>query len=485
MKLRINPLSSALVLFAFAVLITQCNSNTGDPMLPTDPEPEDQELTQERIDSLYRNHCGGCHGQRLESFVERDWSYGSSAQDIYESIKDGYADNGMPGYSSALTDEELRGIADFIISETAGKTKAMLLTENPDLSGVQSSDDMNFRLETLTDEIDGVPWGLAQLPNGDLLVTERSGNMYLLRTDKSLESISGVPTVNASGQGGLLDVEIHPDFSENQLVYFSYSKNNPNGAGRTTAVARGILSGLALTSVEDLFIALPYHSSSHHYGSRLQFDNDGYLFVTVGDRGNRDVFPQDLGVSPGKVHRIHDDGSIPTDNPFINDQNAVSSVFVYGNRNPQGLCMHPVTGAIWEGEHGPQGGDEINILTGSRNYGWPVITYGINYDGTSITDQTAMDGMEQPLHYWVPSIAPAGMDFISSNLYPGWANDLFVGSLKFTYLHRLIMDGDQIVGEEEMLRNIGRVRDVQMGHDGYLYLTVESPGRVIKIVPEN
>ena len=470
----------AIALLIYCVLLIQCTS--GDT---PEPEPAD-ELTQEAVAQIYRNNCGGCHGQRLESFVERDWVYGNSRDEVYASIKEGYPDNGMPSYESFLTETELQAITDYILSEIEGKTKEMLLEENPDLSEVIQSENMDFRLEVMTDQIDGIPWGLAQLPNGDILVTERNGGFYLLKTDKSLETISGAPNVRASGQGGLLDVELHPNYTENHLVYLSYSKRDPDNASRsTTAVALGKLEENALTELEDIFIALPYRSSGQHFGSRLQFDDLGHLYVTVGDRGNRDDFPQALDNHHGKVHRINDDGGIPGDNPFVQQEDAVSTIYAYGNRNPQGLCIHPTTGQIWEGEHGPRGGDEINIVGRGNNYGWPVITYGTNYNGTPITDLTEMEGMEQPVHYWTPSIAPSGMDFISGNLYIGWTNDLFVSSLKFTYLHRLKMDGNEVIGEEELLEGIGRIRDVEMGSDGYLYIAVEGPGRVIRIVPEN
>lgn len=475
----------AIAILCFSVLITQCNSEDDkDPI----EEPEEVELTQEVVANLYRTNCGGCHGQRFESFIERDWAYGNSSDQVYASIRDGYAENGMPAYGAVLNEEEIEAIAAYILTEIEGKTQEMLLEENPDLSGIIESDDMDFRLEELTDEINEVPWGLVQLPDGSLLVTGKSGNLYRITTDKTLESISisGLPTMYNEGQGGLLDITIHPDFAENNFIYFTYSKTDPtNEYMHTTATARGVLAGNALTGIEDIFVALPYFGTGHHFGSRLQFDNDGYLFVTVGDRGNRDVFPQDLTTMAGKVHRIHDDGTIPTDNPFFNGDDPTGTIYSYGIRNPQGLCRHPVTGDIWEGEHGPRGGDEINIIGSGNNYGWPVITYGINYDGTPITDQTEMAGMEQPIHYWVPSIAPAGMDFVAGDLYNGWTNDLFVGALSASYLHRLIMNGNEVVGHEELLQGIGRIRDVEMGSDGYLYIAVENPGRVFRIVPEN
>jgi glucose/arabinose dehydrogenase len=421
----------------------------------------------------------------LSSFVERDWTYGNSLEDIIASITNGYSGNGMPAYGSMLSEKEIEDLANYILTQIEGKTKAMLEEDNPDLSGLISSDDLNFRLETITDEIPGIPWGIEQLPNGEILVTERSGRLFLVGTDKQLTEITGVPDVVSEGQGGLLDVLIHPDFENNAFVYLSYSLANPNNASeQTTAVARARLEGTSLVEVQNIFTALPYLSSSKHYGSRLVFDGNGYLYVSVGDRTYRDIYPQELDNAIGKIHRIHDDGQVPADNPFYNTAGALHSIFTYGTRNPQGMSVHPETGVVWEGEHGPRGGDEINILEAGNNYGWPVISYGINYDGTTFTDLTEADGMEQPVHYWTPSIAPCGMTFVSSDFYGNWKNDLFVSSLKFEYLHRLKMNGDEVVGHETLLDGIGRVRDVQMGTDGYIYIAVEGPGRLIRLVPE-
>lgn len=311
------------------------------------------------------------------------------------------------------------------------------------------------------------------------------GKLFLVKNNKQLVEITGVPNVVSEGQGGLLDVLIHPDFKNNSFVYLSYVIANPNNSSeKTTAVARAKLSGTKLVQVEKIFTALPYLSSNRHFGSRLLFDLDGFLYVSVGERGFRDVYPQKLDNSLGKIHRIQDDGKIPNINPFYNKQGAIKSIFAYGIRNPQGLTLHPVTGAIWEGEHGPKGGDEINILKAGNNYGWPVISYGQNYDGTSFTNITKKAGMEQPVHYWTPSIAPCGMSFSSGKFYGKWKNDLFVSSLKFGYLHRLKMNGNVVTGQEKLLEGIGRVRDVHMGKDGYMYITVQGPNRLIRLVPE-
>jgi len=471
-------------LFVLSLLLS-C-SDSQDPLPAeegTDPEDEIVNLTGAAL--TYRNQCGGCHGQDLGSFVEREWTYGNSLEDIVQSITAGYSGNGMPAYGTALSDQEITDLTNYILTEIEGKTKAMLEAENPDLSGLISSDDLSFRVETLTDDIPGIPWGIEQLPNGEILVTERGGRLFLVRNNKELVEISGVPNVGSQGQGGLLDVLIHPDFENNAWVYLSYSRVNPeNSSERTTAVARGRLEGTGLVAVETIFTALPYLNGGSHFGSRLVFDNNGYLYVSVGDRGYRDVYPQELDNGIGKIHRIQDNGQIPADNPFVNTPGAVPSIFTYGIRNPQGMSLHPETGAVWEGEHGPQGGDEINLLEAGNNNGWPVISYGINYDGSSFTDLTELAGMEQPIHHWTPSIAPCGMTFVSSDYYGAWGNDLLVGSLKFEYLHRLRMNGNQVVGHEMLLEGIGRVRDVQVGTDGFVYLAVEGPGRVIRLVPE-
>ncbi len=477
------------ILLSLLFMLIGCSKDSQD-LVPVKEQPDSgnsgtEIIDKEKVAVNYRNHCGGCHGQNFASFVERQWKYGSSLKDLQNSIKVGYKNNGMPAYGATFNEQEVKDLANYILSEIKGKTKEMLEADNPNLSGLIKSDDVSFRLETITDNIPGTPWGIEQLPNGEILVTELGGKLFLIKNNKELVEIAGVPNVVSGGQGGLLDVLIHPNFKDNSFVYLSYVTTNPNNASeQTTAVARGKLSGTKLVQVEKIFTALPYLSTSHHFGSRLLFDRKGYLYVSVGERGHRDDYPQKLDNHLGKIHRIQDDGKIPNDNPFYNNQGAISSIFTYGTRNPQGLTLHPITGAIWEGEHGPQGGDEINILEAGNNYGWPVISYGTNYDGTSFTNITKKEGMEQPIHYWTPSIAPCGMSFVSGDFYGKWENDLFVSSLKFEYLHRLKMNGNVVVGQEKLLEGIGRVRDVHIGKDGYMYIAVQGPSKIIRLVPE-
>lgn len=328
------------------------------------------------------------------------------------------------------------------------------------------------------------PWSLAFLPDGRILVTERPGRLRIIK-DGRLEprAISGLPPIIAKGQGGLLDVVLHPRFAENKLIYLSYAGPGPGGMG--TEVARGALVGDRLEDVQVLFRQQPKSASRQHFGSRLVFDRAGYLYITLGDRGEmeRAQKPDDHA---GSVIRLHDDGRVPADNPFVGKAGWKPEKFDLGHRNQQGAALNPQTGELWTHEHGPQGGDEVNVIRPGVNYGWPVITYGVNYViGTKIGEGTSKPGMAQPLHYWVPSIAPSGMAFYTGDKFPRWRGDLFVGALKDQMLVRLRLDGEKIVSEERMLKNVlGRIRDVRQGPDGFIYLlTDENKGVLVRLEP--
>lgn len=336
-----------------------------------------------------------------------------------------------------------------------------------------SQNEFDFKTEIITSEIE-IPWGLDWLPTGEMLVTERGGTLFLIRGG-ALMKISGTPEVVAEGQGGLLDVKVHPNYSKNGWVYLSYSKKVDEKLS-TTAVIRGKINEGQFVESAPVFQAEPASEKRHHYGSRIEFDKEGKMYVSVGDRGNRDENPQSLRNHCGKIHRMNDDGSVPADNPYNGNMVAMQTIYSYGHRNPQGMALNPWTGDIWEHEHGPKGGDEINIIKPKKNYGWPTISFGINYNGTTFTDITEKEGMEQPLLYWVPSIAPSGMAFVNSSKYGALKGDLLVGSLKFSYLKRIDLNGDQVVKEEEYLKDIGRVRSIAQGPDGYIYLGVEGKG---------
>lgn len=327
-----------------------------------------------------------------------------------------------------------------------------------------------------------VPWGMAWLPNGDLLVTDRSGKLLRVKDGNLVAEISGLPKIYAQGQGGLLDIRLHPNYSDNGWIYIAYSSPEGEGDGANTAIMRAKLQNNTLVDSEVLYKATPNTTRGQHYGSRIAFDGEGYLYFSVGDRGNRTVTPQDLSIDGGKIYRLNDDGSIPADNPFIGNDKALDAVYSYGHRNPQGMATHPVTGRIWAHEHGPRGGDELNYIEAGKNYGWPVISYGINYNGTSFTDITEKEGMEQPKTYWDPSIAPSGLIFVTGDKYPEWEGKALVGSLKFGYLVLVEFDGTEVTNKTIVLEDIGRTRSIEQGPDGYIYVGVDGAG-IYKIMP--
>jgi glucose/arabinose dehydrogenase/mono/diheme cytochrome c family protein len=342
------------------------------------------------------------------------------------------------------------------------------------------ADQQNYTTELVVDGID-VPWGMTWLPDGSMLVTERAGTLYHVK-DGNKTAIKNVPEVFAKNQGGLLDVTLHPKYNDNGWIYISYSIVDKKEKGSHTAIIRAKLINNELVSIEKLYQGSPNIKTAHHFGSRIVFDRDGYMYFSIGDRGRRDENPQDITKDGGKVYRLHDDGRIPEDNPFVGQKDAKTAIYSFGHRNPQGMALNPRTGEIWVHEHGPRGGDEINPVKKAVNYGWPVITYGINYSGTTITKETARKGMEQPLYYWVPSIAPSGMAFVTSDIYPELKGHLLVGSLKFQYLEFLTLTEDEkVANREKLLDGFGRVRSVRQGPDGYIYVGIDGKG-VYKIV---
>ena len=328
-----------------------------------------------------------------------------------------------------------------------------------------------------------IPWGFTFLPDESILITEKSGKLIHFKDGEKV-SISNVPEVYDQGQGGLLDIVLDPDYQNNGWIYFSLATSQGDGNGGNTTIIRAQLEGSQLTNIQQLYKAGPNTTSGIHFGSRIAFDNDGLLYFTVGDRGNREVNPQNIDIDNGKVYRIHPDGSIPSDNPFFGDEDAKKAIFSYGHRNPQGIIFHPITKEIWAHEHGPKGGDEINVIKAGANYGWPILTFGDNYDGTTITEETSRPDMESPIYYWQPSIAPSGFTFVTSDKYPKLKGNLLVGSLKFQYLEHLILDNYKVTKREKLLAGIGRLRDVRQGPDGFLYAAVEGKG-IIRILPKN
>jgi glucose/arabinose dehydrogenase len=346
---------------------------------------------------------------------------------------------------------------------------------------LQSEANRSYKVETVVNNLSN-PWGMTWLPDGSMLITEKSGELIHFKNGTKTQ-IQNLPEIYVRGQGGLLDIALHPDYANNGWIYITHSSDQGEESGGNTKLIRANLDGNRLTNIEDLYKAEPNSKAGQHFGSRIAFDNEGYVYFSVGDRGNRDVNPQDITRDNGKIYRLNDDGSIPTDNPFIDDPKAKKAIFSYGHRNPQGLALHPKTGKIWIHEHGPQGGDEINIIKKGANFGWPVISYGINYSGSKFTDETSRPGMEQPVYYWTPSIAPCGMDFVTGNKYPEWEGHLLVGSLKFNYVELVKLDGEQVIGREKIAEDIGRVRNVKMGPDDYVYIAIEGQG-IVRLLPK-
>jgi aldose sugar dehydrogenase len=384
---------------------------------------------------------------------------------------------------------ELR-LASLVIGATmtgagcGGRTDAAAQDSISSAQGSISSEQATFELVTVTGGLEH-PWGMAFLPDASILVTERGGRLRIVRDGQlDPEPIAGVPPVYASGQGGLLDVALDPGFASNRLIYLSYAAEGDGG--NITRVARAILGDGRLESLEVIFTAEPLVRSSKHFGSRLAFDREGHLFITVGERGQPER-AQDLGDHNGTVIRLYPDGSVPEDNPFVGVAGARPEIFSYGHRNAQGLAIHPQTGIPWLHEHGARGGDEVNVVRPGVNYGWPVITYGIDYSGAPIGEGTHKEGMAQPIHYWVPSIAPSGMAFYDGEAFPEWRGDLFVGALKAELLVRLDLDGERVVAEERLLDgDLGRIRDVEVGPDSYLYLLTDEPdGGLYRVEPAN
>lgn len=328
------------------------------------------------------------------------------------------------------------------------------------------------------------PWGMAFLPDGRLLVTERVGRLRIVSPDGSVsDPLPGVPDVYSEGQGGLLDVAIDPDFARNRIIYLTYAERQGRLAG--TAVARAELAGLALKNLQVIFRQQPKKRGEKHFGSRLVFAPDGNLFVTLGDRSKYMQEAQRIENHLGTLVRIRPDGTVPDDNPFVKNPQAKLEIWSYGHRNIQGAARHPETGAIWIHEHGPRGGDEINIPRPGKNYGWPEASYGIHYWMAPIKDEHAEQGFEEPIYYWTPSIAPSGMVFYTGELFPAWRGNLFVGALAGKQLVRLVIDGERIIQEEQLLKNYARIRDVEQGPDGALYLlTDEVNGKLIKLLPK-
>ena len=346
---------------------------------------------------------------------------------------------------------------------------------------VVESQKQRFAIDTLTKDL-LLPWGMAFLPDGRILVTERNGVVRIVQDHAMLpDSVSNVPAVFAEGQGGLMDIQLHPDYSANGWIYFTYSKPGLDTTSATT-LARARLKDNAFVDLEDIFTAQPYVNSRHHFGSRIAFDGKGHVFISSGERGTKPN-SQDLTNHLGKILRLNDDGTVPQDNPFVGKTDVRPEIWSYGHRNPQGLYYDTETGQLWDAEHGPMGGDELNLVEPGKNYGWPVITYGMNYDSTVISDMTEKEGMEQPVRFWKPSIATCGLIKVTGDQYPAWKGNFLVTALAQMHIARVEMNGNTYVGEERLLDKIGRIRLAKQSPEGIIHVISEGPGSLVRLVP--
>ncbi|MPY90550.1 MAG: glucose sorbosone dehydrogenase [Luteitalea sp.] len=446
------------------------------------------------VKTIYAELCANCHGPTLAgglapSLLDDTWSFGGDDTSIAQSIRDGRPTTAMPPFKAVLSAQEIRALVIYIreASDRAQRDPTGVSRRGapvPLPTTPLRSEQHAFKLEAVAEDLD-TPWGIAWLPDGRLLVTERPGRLRIIENDQLQPApIGGVPPVWVKQDGGLMDVAVHPQFATNGWIYLSFSEAGGAPGASATKIIRARLRGDQLVEHETLFQPRPAHYwvDNRHFGSRFLFDSQGRLFYSIGDRGHEQD-AQDLSSPYGKLHRVYDDGRAPNDNPFVDRAGAVPTIWSYGHRNQQGLAIHPVTGELWAAEHGPRGGDELNRIEPGRNYGWPVITYGMNDDGTPITDRTEQEGMEQPVVQWTPSIAVCAIDFYTGDRFPGWKHDLFATALAHRELRRLRIDGRKVVHQEVLFKGLGRVRDVATGPDGYVYVALNMPDRVVRLIP--
>ena len=442
-------------------------------------------------ETIYKTYCSGCHGNNLQGntaskLVKTDWNYGRGKGAIIRNIRYGIAKTEMAAWGDVLKNEEINAVADFIIASQEVSPNAV----RP-IPEKLTTREYVLKVEKLVTSGLTTPWGIEFSDRNHALITERTGALRWM-TDGKLDPlpIKGVPkTYSQNTTGGYMDIALDPDYSKNGWVYFAFSQTDDQPADKNargmTKVVRGKIKDHQWTNEETIFEApdslkIP---GGNRWGCRLLFDNKGDLYFTIGDMA-RAMDSQSPGKPTGKVFRIHADGSIPSDNPFVGDKKALPAIFTIGNRNVQGIAQHPVTGRIWATEHGPMGGDELNILKNGANYGWPIITYGVDYSGEIVSTETRKTGMEQPVVQWTPSPGMSAAEFVTGNLFPKWKNDLLVGALAFEEIRRLELEKNSVSEQETILKGVGRVRDLKIGPDGALYVLLNDPDMVLRITPE-
>lgn len=448
-----------------------------------------QQFRTGTVAKRYEELCANCHGKEMEgaqapSMLDDIWVHGGDDESLARSIRNGFPDKGMPAWSAALPEKEIRAMVIFI-RETRAKKALEGNTQTKRVETLEAQTKLHkFKLNTWVGGL-SEPWSMAFLPGNRAVVTEKKGRILVIENGKLAEKpLTGVPEADTNGQAGFFDLVPHPDYAKNGWLYLAFSHMQERDGRKVslTKIVRGRIRDGAFADQEKIFEApvefYPY-AGGVHFGGRIVFDGKGHLFFTIGERGNG-ANAQNLKVPMGKVHRIMDDGRVPADNPFVKDGAGFATIWSYGHRNPQGLAMN-AQGELYDAEHGPRGGDEVNYVRPGLNYGWPVITYGMNYDGTAMTDITAKEGMEQPVLYYTPSIAPCGLNFYQGDLFPKWKGQAFLASLAGQELRRLDLRGNKLAEQEVIFKGIGRIRHVIGGPDGALYVLL--PDRVARIAP--
>ena len=480
------------ILPLLSLVLVACSGPQSDPESKAIPEAVEPLFSQAEIDlgrSVYLENCAACHGRALEgglgtALVKTDWAYGRDSFSIGLSIQNGIPTAGMPAFGELLTQAQRDAVVSFILSSQTGP----LEQANPIPEYIETPG-YKLKVERLVEKDLDVPWGIEFVDDHRALITENSGQLFWM-IDGVLDRrpIEGVPTVDlATSTGGLLDIAVDPNYSSNGWIYLAYSHSadpedvNANGM---TKILRARIDAHKLVDKEVLFSPpeSEHRPNSKHWGGRMLFDREGMLYFSVGDMSQPDA-SQDPERPTGKIHRMHSDGTIPADNPFVDQGPVAAYVYSLGNRNVQGIAQQPATGEIWATEHGPHGGDELNIIRKGANYGWPITTYGVNYDGSKVSDLTEKDGINAPVRQWTPALAIGAAEFVKGDLFKDWEGDLLVGSLSREALLRLEVTSDSVVTEEVLFKGYGRIRDLKMGPDGALYVLFNNPGLVVRITP--
>jgi glucose/arabinose dehydrogenase len=441
-------------------------------------------------EAIYQQHCAGCHGKNLEGVNSKplkktDWVYGREPKTMLQTILHGLPGTEMVPWREVLTQEQAISVRDFIIEQQ--DARPFSIRPIPDEIQVGGK---SIKLEVVVAEGLDTPWGIEFVDERRALITERPGGLRWLSDGKlDPQPITGLPVPVQYADSGMFDLTLDPEYKKNGWIYIALSQSLDGGITRDnpgmTKIIRGRIDGHQWVDEQTVF-SLPddrYLTRAYRWGGRLLFDREGYLFFSIGDQA-RDAHVQDLSLPSGKIYRVHSDGTIPDDNPFLGHEGAIPAIYTYGNRNPQGLALHPTTGQIWETEHGPMGGDELNIITKGTNYGWPLVTFGRNYNGAIVSELTEKPGMEPPITQWTPSIAICPAEFYTGSLFPEWKNDLFIGALAYEEIRHLVIKENRVVSQEIVMKNLGRVRDIKTGPDGALYVLLNHPDILLRLTPE-